>query len=147
MENEFEYIVNYGKKVSITKWNGPKKFDGVITVPNEIGGLPVTRIGEGAFARRYHISGVILPNSIATIANHAFYNCWKLTSVKGAAGLTGIGHSAFFGCKLLTDISLPDTVTYIGHRAFSGCEGLSNLSFSEKLTKLLNCNVLVIANI
>ncbi|GAA0263725.1 hypothetical protein GCM10008922_23600 [Faecalicatena contorta] len=49
---------------------------------------------------------VILPNSLTTIGNKAFYSCSGLTSVTLPANLTTIGYLAFAGCTGLRAINV-----------------------------------------
>ena len=40
----------------------------------------------------------IIPNSVTSIGNSAFYNCYGLTSITIPNSVTSIGDSAFDGC-------------------------------------------------
>ena len=68
---------------------------------------------------------LIIPNSVPSIGNYAFYGCSGLTSVIIADSVTNIGEKAFSGCSGLTSITIPDSVTSIGSSAFSDCNGLT----------------------
>ena len=46
--------------------------------------------------------------------------------------VTSIGDYAFFGCNGLTSVIIPDAVTSIGINAFQGCKGLTSLIFNAK---------------
>ncbi len=70
----------------------------------------------------------IIPNSVTSIGNYAFYYCRELTSVTISNSVTSIGNSAFSGCVGLTSLIIPNSVTSIGKEAFSYCEGLTSLT-------------------
>ena len=102
---------------------------GTIVVPNEHNGLPVTAIGESAFAYSSAVS-VALPSSVKTVSDRAFYMCTKLTSVTlGSA--SGIGESAFEWCMSLKSLEIPASVALIGPDAFARCTSLTNVTFAE----------------
>ncbi|MBP0970497.1 MAG: leucine-rich repeat domain-containing protein, partial [Oscillospiraceae bacterium] len=77
-----------------------------VVIPDEIGGVPVTGIGDNAFSW-----------------------CEKLTSVTLPDSLTRIGVGAFAGCTHLTDITIPKNVTSIASPAlFSYCDALRSIA-------------------
>ncbi len=60
-----------------------------------------------ANTRRLYIAGkevtdLVIPNSVVTIGDYAFYNCDGLTSVTISDSVTAIGENAFSGCGALT---------------------------------------------
>ena len=70
----------------------------------------------------------IIPNSVTSIGNGAFYICLKLTSVTIPNSVTSIGDSAFYSCWGLTSVTIPNSVTSIGDGAFDYCLMLRNLT-------------------
>jgi len=68
----------------------------------------------------------IIPNSVTSIGNSAFFGCSGLTSVTFEEGsnCTSIGYEAFYNCSGLTSITIPNSVTSIGDYAFDGCDKL-----------------------
>ena len=80
----------------------------------------------------------IIPNSVTSIGNSAFYGCSSLTSVIIPEGVTSIGNSAFYGCSGLTSINIPEGVTSIGNYAFDGCRGLTSINIPEGVTSIGN---------
>jgi len=121
--NEFKYEVEDGAAV-ITGYTG---VGGDVVVPAEIGGLPVTTIGIGAFYNCSGLTSITLPNSITTIGASAFFNCTGLTSVRFPDSITTIGKYAFQFCTGLTIIHLPSGLTTIGDYAFYECPSLTHV--------------------
>ena len=72
------------------------------------------------------ITDLVIPNSVTTIGNLAFYGCSGLTSITIPNSVTSIGGSAFNGCSGLTSITIPNSVTSIGSYAFTGTPWLIN---------------------
>ena len=72
-----------------------------------------------------------IPNSVTTIGNSAFYDCWRLTSITIPGSVTTIGESAFWKCSSLTSITIPNSVTTIGEAAFLFCESLTSVYIND----------------
>ena len=53
---------------------------GNLTLPSELGGCPVTCIGEYAFEDQ-GMQSVVIPESVRAIGDEAFWNCYRLKSV------------------------------------------------------------------
>ena len=73
------------------------------------------------------ITNLIIPNSVTSIGDYAFYDCSGLTSITIPNSVTSIGVAAFSGCSGLTSITIPNSVTSIGRYAFADCSGLTSL--------------------
>ena len=73
------------------------------------------------------ITDLVIPNSVTSIGNYAFYNCDGLTSVTIPNSVTSIRSSAFNACDGLTSVTIPNSVTSIGEDAFYNCTGLKKV--------------------
>lgn len=67
-------------------------------IPAEAEGLPVTRIGEGAFRNSTALINVTIPASVTSVGSQAFANCPKLGDVTFLNDNTEIADNAFAGC-------------------------------------------------
>ena len=102
---------------------------GDIVIPNS-----VTSIGDYAFYGCSSLTSVTIPNSVTSIGSRAFYGCSSLTSVTIPSSVTSIGENAFTFCRSLTSVTIPNSVTSIGQYAFSGCTSLpvvDNLRYAD----------------
>ena len=91
--------------------------EGVVEIPSEIDGKPVTAIGAAAFYGS-KISGVVFPDTLTEIGGGAFWHSPSLTSVKIPDGVTFVGNHAFADCQSLTEIEIPESVTSFGAAPF-----------------------------
>ena len=95
--------------------------DTEIVIPSYYNGLPVTKIGEGAFLNKSGITSVVVPEGVLNIGNGAFRECVNLVDISLPSTVTSIGEYAFYGCAL-TSLSLPEGLTEIKQYTFYGCD-------------------------
>ena len=105
---EEEVGADEGLYVSVT---GASPAKGKLSVPAELGGLPVGRIETDAFADNNAITEVVFPESLRQIGEDAFNDCQKLERVVFNEGLVTIGYDAFCDCVKLGNVTIPSTVT------------------------------------
>ena len=97
-----------------------------LTLPTDYKGEDYA-IGADVFKGNTTIASVVIPNSVTSIGDYAFYKCTGLTSIEIGNSVTSIGDYAFDGCTGLTSIEIPNSVTSIGEYALSGCTGLTSV--------------------
>ena len=98
----------------------------------------VTSIGNGAFYNCSSLTSVTIPNSVTYIGDYAFLGCSGLTSITIPDSVTSIGNSAFRGCSGLTSVIIPNNITSIGNSAFSYCSGLTSVTIPNSVTSIGN---------
>ena len=148
---KYAYTVDAYGNATITEFLGPvdPANDGPydITIPDKLGGHPVTGLGENSFSTGHFdsplydihhtkIQSVTIPESVTSIGRAAFMNCTGLTSltIKGVA--TSIGPGAFSTCTSLTSLSLVGSFQTIGEHAFASCNSLTSLSLTGDIQKI-----------
>ena len=100
------------------------------------------------------LTSVILPASLTSIGQNAFYSCNGLTNMIIPNLVTTIGDDSFSFCIGLNAITIPSSVTLIGDRAFMGCTAQINIDannpnysslegvlFNKTQTTLIQCPV------
>ena len=92
---QFTYATNNGR-ITITGYTGA---GGAVTIPDNVGGLPVTSIGSTAFSNRITVTMVTFPNSLTNVGANAFYSCTSMTNVTVGNNVISIGSSAFLSCS------------------------------------------------
>ena len=60
-------------------------------------------------------------------AHHLFLDGVEIKDLVIPNSITSIGDAAFFGCSGLTSITIPNSVTSIGDRAFESCTGIKTI--------------------
>lgn len=84
-----------------------------------------------AFPPGKSLSSIVIPKSVTTIGDYAFYECKDLTEIKIPDGVVAIGNNTFSGCIGLSSIVIPTSVSSIGNYAFSGCTRLSSVEINK----------------
>ena len=112
-EDDFANPIYYTNNLYLIKDGSPELITDLV-IPDS-----VTSIGNYAFYNCDSITSVTIPDSVITIGNHAFEYCSKLSNVTIGDSVTVIGDFAF-SCTNLTSVTIPNSVTIIGEGAFSG---------------------------
>ena len=152
----YAYTVN-GGNATITKFLGPVDSEGNvdstndgpynITIPDKLGGHPVTGLGEHSFStedngsplydiHHHNIQSVTIPESVTSIGQSAFEACFSLDSLIIKDAATSIGDRAFDGCSALETLSLGEKIKTIGDYAFQGCSYLTNVTIPQSVTSI-----------
>ena len=76
-------------------------------------------------------NNTVIPNSVTSIGNPAFYYCGGLTSVTIPNSVKSIGEYAFMGCSGLTSVTIGNSVASIGSNAFNNCSGLTSVTIEN----------------
>ena len=109
----------------------------MLSIPDKLGGRPVTAIGAWAFEHS-EITWAILPESLIRIGEGAFAGNFIMTAVTIRGSVSSIGDWAFNGCTSLTSVTLPGSIRHIGEGAFEGCGlmsgGLKRVTLPAGLT-------------
>ncbi len=125
-----EYEIN--SQGVITKYLGDKSY---VAIPNQVGGVNVTGIGDSCFANST-IKSIYIPACVTYIGAKAFENCTYLGTVSfvSSTAKVTIGDLAFQNCPSLTTIHLP--AVKLGNSVFGNCSALSSVTFAEGSEKI-----------
>ena len=150
---KYAYEVNADGNATITEFLGPvgsanpNSYD--IKIPSELGGHPVTGLGEYSFAANPYdghqgnplcskIRSVTIQQNVTSIGKRAFDGCSALTTLSLGEKIKTIGNYAFENCTSLTGVTIPQSVTSIGYYAFEGCTNLNPLTIKGPITSMGN---------
>ena len=139
--SDFDYTENDGK-ITITFYKNRALKD--VRIPETINGKPVVAIGKRAFTisldpnvftdprDRSGLTSVVIPGSVKTIGEEAFYMGNNLTSVTIGNGVITIGEKAFLAQEL-TSITIPDSVIEIKDEAFGSNRKLNSITLGNSV--------------
>lgn len=129
---DYEYRILEDGTVEITDYTGNVTN---LTIPGELDGYKVTRIGYYAFGESYWIKHIILPDGLTIIGEYAFCRSTILESIIIPNTVTSIGRSAFLNCSSLDNVVIPNSVISIGDYAFQDCQ-LKHLTLNDELRSI-----------
>lgn len=98
----------------------------------------VTTIGESAFYGCTELTSISIPNSVTTIHDDAFCYCSNLTTVTIPNSVTSIGSRAFFHSRI-NSFNIPSSVTTIEDFTFYGCSQLTSITIPSNVTTIGSC--------
>ena len=78
----------------------------------------------------------IIPDTVSSIGNYAFYGCTGLKSITIPGKVTDIGGSAFDSCTSLSSVTISDGVTSIGTHAFYNCKALRKIYIPSTIVSI-----------
>ena len=107
-----------GFAFSDTPWLINKRSEDPLVIVNNI--LVDGRKCEGS---------VTLPNTVAALAQNAFYGCIGMTDITLNSYISEIPSGCFEECTALTEIELPENVTSVKEDAFRKCDNLKKITF------------------
>lgn len=122
---EWSYKVDYDRIQNVFPVNKDNLPEEVI-IPDELGGLPVTSIGENAFSET-KVKSITIPDTVTNIGDYAFADCPNLTKIKMPSSAIYVGKCAFRNCKALTDVLVEGVAEF----AFEGCINLKTVKIPD----------------
>jgi hypothetical protein len=123
----FTYITT-NNAITITGCTGPA---GDLIIPSSISRLPVTTIGDYAFANYTSLDNITIPETVISIGFAAFAGCTSLTNITIPKSVVSIGTFAFDSGSQLTTI-----VVDAENPKYSSREGVL---FDKTQATLLRC--------
>ena len=133
---DFEYTI-YNGTIEITKYNGSAAN---VTIPSEIDGYKVLKIGNYAFYNCTSMESVTISNSIESIGIGAFCDCTNLKNIDirtSGNNIIRIYDAAFSHCTSLKSIVIPGNVEFLwvqGGCTFGYCTSLKNVVIENGVT-------------
>lgn len=133
-EGPFVYEISNGE-VTITKCD--PTISGDLIIPDTLGGMPVTAIGDKAFYYCSELTSVTMGEDIRSIGKGAFAYCGALSKVYLSPEITEIADETFMMCFNLSQASISNTkIKFVGERAFAYCEFLTVVTLPDTLESI-----------
>jgi hypothetical protein len=99
----------------------------------------VTTIGDYAFYGCYNLATINFPSSLSTIGSWSFADCHSLIFDPNLpSSLTSMGVGAFVHCHSLPAVNIPSSITYIDNWTFAACFNLSSVTIPSSVTAIYN---------
>lgn len=95
-------------------------------------------IGSYAFSGSKDLSAspVVIPQSVTSIGDNAFYNCDQMTSFTFPESLSTLGTYVLAGCDNLQTVVFPRNMTTIPRSTCEGCKRIANVTLPENVVTI-----------
>lgn len=103
--------------------------DNDIIIPMHHDGVLISKIAESAFANNDKITSISIQSNIKTVANYLFKGSPALSSVFLGEGVKSIGLGAFSYCTALDSITLPSSLEHIDNDVFNSSSSMRKANF------------------
>ena len=129
-ENDYYYLMRYNSNEANIILPDRFELEGNTSIIAEYG------IYNSAFYYRRELENITIPDTITSIGERAFAECFNLQKIKisNNSRLKSIGSMAFSNCSQLAEINIPSCVISIGDYAFGSCRRLKNITIPEGIT-------------
>ena len=117
-----------------------------VEIPSTYKGLPVTKIGNGAFDYNYTLSSITIPSTITSVGANAFYECnsLKKVNITDVAAWCSIEFSGWYSNpfskgdlyldgELVTDLIIPEGVEFINSYAFQSLNSITSVKIPDSV--------------
>lgn len=131
------------QKASITGFSSEPDGTTALIIPKQINGYPVGQIADQAFKDNLKITSIQIAEGVDTIGYQSFMGCTNVTVVYIPSSITqwnekSYNNSAFEDCSGLTELMLEEDLKILGQRAFAGCTSLKNLTIPSSIETFMN---------
>ncbi|MBQ5649504.1 MAG: leucine-rich repeat domain-containing protein, partial [Clostridia bacterium] len=109
--------------------------DKVIVIPPDVDGMPISDIGDYAFAGCNNIKAVIIPDTVTRIGVQAFGGT-SVEKIFIPDSVKYIYDGAFARCRELKELILPNALTVLADGVFANTASLYELILPSSLTVL-----------
>lgn len=92
--------------------------------------------GPNLYLNDHLISDLIIPNSVSSISNYAFWGFKCIKSLSIPNSVTTIGRGTFGSCTGLRYVEIPNNVLTIGKEIFAGCCNIKKINIGEGVTEI-----------
>jgi hypothetical protein len=140
--------------VKIVSYSGTEGTDGLSNESYPADAVPrVAFFNQNTSQGKLSLKSIVLPSSVTSIGNYAFFGCSDLISMDIPLSVTSIDFLAFYRSGL-TSITIPASVKYINYRAFGVFNGeisrdennltyssIDGVLFNKDQTVLIQCPI------
>lgn len=119
--------------LTIREYNGGAER---LTVPAELAGRSVKRIGWGAFRRCRSLVEVEVARGVEELGPLAFERCTRLRRISLPADMWVVGAGCFRYCTALEEVRLPQELGEIPFMCFDMCRSLRGIELPAKLRQI-----------
>lgn len=118
---------------TITAYTGT---EAEVTIPETLGGVKITALGDEAFYQNSRIEKVTIPSNITVIGKNVFYMCSNLNTVIMADSVTETDTGVFSYCRNLKTVKLSSGLKKINDQLFSQCSSLENIDIPSSVEEI-----------